>query len=222
MARLSRLEETLSPASAGLVLFDVLHGTLHPTDPAKARFLAERRIIPNLVRLLRGARAVGMTVFYPTGAHAPDGSDSVARLTDTDMDLTPFDAKGKTIKPRFHRGSAEAEIAAELAPAEGDVRVPKQRWSAFFQTNLDLQLRVRGIGTIILAGGSTDVGIASTAYAARDMDYGLVIVRDACFSMRGDNHDFFMDRVFPRMGRVRSVDETLALMAGAEAERRAP
>jgi ureidoacrylate peracid hydrolase len=222
MARLSRLEETLSPASASLVLFDVLHGYLHPTDPAKARFLAERRILANLVRLLQGARALGMTVFYPTGAHAPDGSDSVARLTDTDMDLTPFDAKGKTIKPRFHRDSAEAEIAVELAPAEGDLRIPKQRWSAFFQTNLDLQLRVRGIGTIILAGGSTDVGIASTAYAARDMDYGLVIVRDACFSMRGDNHDFFMDRVFPRMGRVRSVDETLALMAGAEAERRAP
>jgi nicotinamidase-related amidase len=222
MARLSRLEETLSPASAGLVLFDVLHGYLHPTDPAKARFLAESRVLANLVRLLQGARAIGMMVFYPSGAHAPHGADSVALLTDTDMDLTPFDAKGKTIKPRFHRGSAEAEIAAELAPAEGDVRIPKQRWSAFFQTNLDLQLRVRGIGTIILAGGSTDVGIASTAYAARDMDYGLVIVRDACFSMRGENHDFFMDRVFPRMGRVRSVDETLALMAGAEAERRAP
>ena len=80
------------------------------------------------------------------------------------------------------------------------------------QTNLELQLRARGIDTIILAGGSTDVGIAATAFAARDRDYGLVIVRDACFSMRGNNHDFFMDRVFPRMARIRTVDETLALM----------
>jgi ureidoacrylate peracid hydrolase len=161
-----------------------------------------------------------MTVFYPTGAHSPDGADSVARLTDTDMDLTPFGGEGRAIKPRFHKDSPEAEVAAELAPAQGDVRIPKQRWNAFFQTNLDLQLRARGIGTIILAGGSTDVGIASTVFAARDMDYGLVVVRDACFSMRGNNHDFFMDRVFPRMGRVRSVDQTLALMRLDESEGR--
>jgi nicotinamidase-related amidase len=211
MARIKRLEERLHGERAGLVLFDALQGYLHPSDPAKAAFLKDRGILGNLQRLLAGARRAGMTVFYPTGAHAPDGSDAVARLTDTDMDLAPLGER-KAIKPRFSRGSPEAEIAAELAPAPGDVRIPKQRWNAFFQTNLDLQLRVRGIETIILAGGSTDVGIASTIYAARDLDYGLVIVRDACFSMRGNNHDFFMERVFPRMGRVRNVDETIALM----------
>jgi ureidoacrylate peracid hydrolase len=212
MAKVSRLEERLSAARTGLVLFDALHGYLHPGDPQKARFLEERRILANLQDLLAGARRVGMTAFYPAGAHAPDGSDTVARLTDTDMDLKPGGGAEKPIKPRFHRESADANIAAELAPAAGDVLVPKQRWNAFFQTNLDLQLRARGIDTIVLAGGSTDVGIASTAFAARDLDYGLVIVRDACFSMRGNNNDFFMERVFPRMSRVRTVEETVALM----------
>lgn len=212
MARIARMNEALRAGHTGLVLFDALHGYLHPADPAKARFLEERRILPNLVRLLRGARDVGMTVFFPTGAHASDGADSVERLTDTDMDLTPIDGREHAIKPRFRKGSSEAAIAAELTPAQGDVLVPKQRWNAFFQTNLDLQLRVRGIDTVILAGGSTDVGIASTAFAIRDMDYGLVVVRDACFSMRGNNHDFLMDRIFPRMGRVRTVDQTLALI----------
>jgi nicotinamidase-related amidase len=92
------------------------------------------------------------------------------------------------------------------------VAIPKQRWSAFFQTNLDLQLRVREIATIIIAGGSTDVGIASTVFAARDLDYGIVVVRDACYSTRGPNHDFFMDRVFPRMARVMTTDQVIALM----------
>ena len=135
MARISRLDEKLSAHRTGLVLFDTLQGYLHPTDPEKQRFLEERQILPNLQRLLAGARAVGMTVFYPTGAHAPDGSDSVARLTDTDMELQPIGAD-KPIKPRFKRGTAEADIAQELKPAEGDVRITKQRWSAFFQTNL--------------------------------------------------------------------------------------
>jgi ureidoacrylate peracid hydrolase len=145
-------------------------------------------------------------------AHAPDGSDSVDRLTDTDMDLSPGGDAEKPIRPHFHAGSREAEIAPELTPAKGDVMVPKQRWSSFFQTNLDLQLRARAIGTIVIAGGSTDVGIASTVFAARDLDYGIVVVRDACYSTRGTNNDFFMDRVFPRMGRVMTVEQAVALM----------
>jgi ureidoacrylate peracid hydrolase len=211
MATLSRLDKKLDRSHTALVLFDALHGYLHPTDPDKRAFLETHNILDNLQRLLAGARRGGLTVFYPAGAHAPDGSDTVERLTDTDMDL------GRTggvqpIRPRFHSGSRDSQIADELAPVAGDLVVSKNRWNAFFQTNLEIQLRVRDLDTIVLAGGSTDVGIASTAFAARDLDLGLVIVRDACFSMRGNNHDFFMDRVFPRMGRVLTVDKAVQLM----------
>ena len=213
MAKISRLDPKLSAGRTGLVLFDALNGYLHPQDnPAKVQFLAERNILANMQRLLAGARRVGMTSFYPSGAHAADGSDSVDRLTDTNMDLMPGGSAEKPIRPHFHAGSRDSEIAPELAPADGDVVVPKQRWSSFFQTNFDLQLRVRGIDTIVIAGGSTDVGIASTVYAARDLDYGIVVVRDCCYSTRGNNNDFFMDRVFPRMGRVMNADQAVALM----------
>jgi len=212
MAKLTRLDPSLSSRSSGLVLFDTLNGYLHPHDAAKRAFLGERKIIQNLKLLLDGAHHVGMTVFYPSGAHAADDVDSVDRLTDTDMDLREGGGRDKPIRPHFHRGSKDAEIAPELAPAEGDVVVPKQRWSSFYQTNLDLQLRVREIGTIIIAGGSTDVGIASTVFAARDLDYGIVVVRDACYSTRGPNHDFFMDRVFPRMARVMTAEQAVSLM----------
>jgi nicotinamidase-related amidase len=212
MAILSRLDRSLDRSHTGLVLFDSLHGYLHPDDPAKVTFLQQHNILANMQRLLAGARKAGLTTFYPSGAHAADGSDVVERLTDTNMDLKPLGAGDKPIRPHFHKGSEDSEIAAELAPAPGDVVVPKNRWSSFFQTNLELQLRVRGIDTIVLAGGSTDVGIAATAYAARDMDLGLVIVSDACYSMRGNNNQFFMERVFPRMGRVMTVDEAVKLM----------
>ena len=213
MAKVSRLDPKLSAGRTGLVLFDALNGYLHPQDnPAKVKFLAERNILANLQRLLVGARKVRMTTFYPSGAHAADGSDSVDRLTDTNMDLQPGGSADRPIRPHFHVGSRDSEIAPELAPAEGDVVVPKQRWSSFFQTNFDLQLRVRGIDTIVIAGGSTDVGIASTVYAARDLDYGIVVVRDCCYSTRGNNNDFFMERVFPRMGRVMNVERVVALM----------
>lgn len=212
MAKIARLERNLSAGHTGLVLFDALNGYLHPGNPAKVQFLAERNILPNMQRLLAGARKVGMTTFYPSGAHAPDGSDSVDRLTDTDMDLAPGGSAEKPIRPHFHAGSRDAEIAPELAPAKGDVVVPKQRWSSFFQTNFDLQLRVRGIDTIVIAGGSTDVGIASTVFAARDLDYGIVVVSDCCYSTRGSNNAFFMERVFPRMARVMTAADAVSLM----------
>jgi nicotinamidase-related amidase len=194
------------------VLFDTLHGYLHPADANKRRFLEEHNILPNLARLLAGARRAGITTFYPGGSHAPDGADTVERLTDTDMDLNPLGARSKPIRPHISKHSKDAQIAAELAPAEGDVVVPKNRWSSFFETNLELQLRVRGIDTIVIAGGSTDVGVAATVFAARDLDLGIVVIRDACYSMRGNNNEFFMDRVFPRMGRVMTVDQAVKLM----------
>jgi nicotinamidase-related amidase len=212
MAKIARLDRNLSAGHTGLVLFDALNGYLHPDNPAKVRFLAERNILANMQRLLAGARKAGMTVFYPSGAHAPEGSDSVDRLTDTVMDLAPGGNADKPIRPHFNKGSREAEIAPELAPAKGDVVVPKQRWSSFFQTNFELQLRSRGLDTIVIAGGSTDVGIASTVFAGRDLDYGIVVVRDCCYSTRGPNNDFFMDRVFPRMARVMIADQAVALM----------
>ncbi|HEY4264567.1 MAG TPA: cysteine hydrolase [Micropepsaceae bacterium] len=213
MGRITRLEKELSAARTGLVLFDTLNGYLHPRDnPAKLRFLAERNILGHMQRLLAGARKSGMIVFYPSGAHDPTGADSVDRLTDTDMELAPGGNAAAPIRPHFHKGSVDADIAPELAPGPRDVVVPKQRWSSFFQTNFDLQLRTRGIDTIVIAGGSTDVGIASTVFAARDLDYGIVVVRDCCYSTRGNNNDFFMDRVFPRMARVMDADQAVALM----------
>jgi ureidoacrylate peracid hydrolase len=212
MARISRLKPTLDKTNTGLILFDALHGYLHPDDPRKRTFLEERNILKNLQRLQAGARRAGITTFYPSGSHAPDGSDVVERLTDTDMNLNPIGERGKPIVPHIRKDSKDAEVAAELAPAPGDVFVPKNRWNSFFETNLELQLRVRGLDTIVIAGGSTDVGIAATVYAARDMDLGIVVVRDACYSMRGENNAFFMERVFPRMGRVMTVDDAVKLM----------
>jgi len=56
--------------------------------------------------------------------------------------------------------------------------------------------------------------VASTAYAARDLDYNLVIVSDACTSPEGDNHKQFMERIFPRMARVRTADQVARMLAG--------
>jgi nicotinamidase-related amidase len=195
MAAISRLEPTLGAHHTGLILFDVMVGYLHPTDPEGQAFFKKNDVLARLVSLYEAAHRAGMTVFYPIGQHAADGSDTVARLTDADMSLQPL--QGKSITPKLHKGMGEAGIAPELRPGPGDVIIPKHRWNAFFSTDLEFHLRVR---------------IASTAFAARDLDLGLVLPRDACFSMCGSNHDLLMDRLFPRMGRITSTAQTVRLI----------
>jgi nicotinamidase-related amidase len=107
-------------------------------------------------------------------------------------------------------GSWYAEIVPELAPQPEDYVIKKHRWSMFYQTHLELSLRTAEIDTIMLAGGSTEVGIASTAYSARDHNYSLIILRDACRSARPGMDDFWMNQVFPHFARVMTVDQAIA------------
>ncbi len=94
--------------------------------------------------------------------------------------------------------------------------IPKHRKNAFFQTRLELSVRSRGIDTIVLCGSAIPSGIAATVYGAQDLDLDVVVVRDACQPKEGPVHDAFMDRVFPRIGRVRTAEEVVEMMrAGA-------
>lgn len=200
----------LDPASTALLLFDFLNGHVKAGDAATQTRYAP--VIANAVRLVEWARRMEMMIAYANAAHRPDNATSGVTSRDTDNRLRPLGAThAGRFAPAIHANTWEARVVDELAPRAIDYIVPKYRWSAFYQTYLDLALRSRGVNTIVLAGGSTDVGIASTAYAARDMDYNVIVVRDACTSPEDDNHQQFMTRVFPRMARVRSTDEVLGM-----------
>jgi nicotinamidase-related amidase len=204
--------ERLDPARTCLLLFDLLEGHVNRDDETRSRF---RPVIANAEALLHAARVDGLMVAYAHADHRADRATSARTLRDTDNRLVPVRADdSESHKPIITGGTPEARIVRELAPEPGEYLVPKHRWSAFHGTYLELALRTRGVDTIVLCGGSTDVGIASTAYAARDLDYNLVIASDACTSPEADNHLQFMRRIFPRMARVRTTAQILALLAG--------
>jgi nicotinamidase-related amidase len=114
-------------------------------------------------------------------------------------------------------GDKSSEVIPKLEPRPDDYYIPKYRWSAFHQTYLDLALRSRGIDTIIISGGSTDVGVTSTVYSGRDLDYNLIVVRDACGTSHDQRaHDVLMELIFPRMSRVRTTDQVLEMIQKAK------
>jgi nicotinamidase-related amidase len=102
-----------------------------------------------------------------------------------------------------------AELVPEIGPRANDIVITKRQWGAFTGTELDLQLRRRGIGTIVLGGISTNIGVESTARAAFELGYGQIFVEDAMTSMSEEAHLFSVRNILPRIGQVRSTQEVL-------------
>jgi nicotinamidase-related amidase len=194
-----------------LLFFDMLNVYYHGApDETKKRM---KPVVDNAVRLMNGARRAGMPIFYAMANHRRDGESRSLIVTDTDMRLRPW--PNGECNPTIHgatEGSWEQKVIEEIAPHPEDYIIPKYRWSTFHQTYFDLALRSRGIDTIIISGGAVDIGVASTAYAARDLDYNVIIVRDACSNSHEDSMTAFMNTVFPRMARVRTTDRVLKMI----------
>ena len=208
--------DTLIPQRCALLFFDMLNGHIKKNDPAtKARY---EPVIAAASEVLHAARAHRMMVAYAAANHRADNATSAHTIRDTDGRLNPIPVdQPREFVPIVAGGTWEAAVIDELAPTAEDYVIPKYRWSAFFQTYLELALRTRNIDTVIIAGGSTDVGVASTAYTARDMDFNLVFVSDASSSPEHDNHVQFMRRIFPRMGRVRTARQVIAMLSAGAA-----
>jgi nicotinamidase-related amidase len=94
-----------------------------------------------------------------------------------------------------------SDLADGLAQP-GDIRITKRQWSAFHGTELDLQLRRRGITTIVLGGIATNYGVESTARQAWELGYEVVLAEDACAGVSAELHDMAVQQVFPRIARV--------------------
>ncbi len=88
----------------------------------------------------------------------------------------------------------------------------KKQWGAFYGTDLDLQLRRRGISTLLMCGIATCFGVESTARDAYERGYQQIFVEDAMSSRTAEEHQHTVTRIFPRMGRVRSTEQVLAAL----------
>jgi nicotinamidase-related amidase len=89
----------------------------------------------------------------------------------------------------------------------GDILITKRQWGGFYGTDLDLQLRRRGIQTVVLGGVATNFGVESTARQAWERSYSLVLVEDGTSSVSAEMHDFSIKKIMPHLGKVvKAVD----------------
>jgi nicotinamidase-related amidase len=184
----------LDPKSTALVLIDLQKGILgNALAP-----IASQELLARGQALAERFRAAKATVVLVNVAFSADGGDMLRQRVDQ---APPIPAGG------FPAGWNEFPPGL-MQP--GDLQITKRQWSAFYGTELDLQLRRRGIRTIVLGGVSTQIGVESTARQAYEHGYELLIVKDAMASSVAEGHDMSMKHILPRLGRlVQSSDVTL-------------
>ena len=185
----------LDAATTALVLIDLQRGIL---PYAKAPYDGAA-VLANAVPLANAFRAAGSPVVLVKVGWSADGGDALKSLVDAP-------------NPPGVPSADWLADAPELPRQPGDILIVKRQWGAFHGTELDLQLRRRGIRTIVLAGIATSIGVESTARVAWELGYDIVFAEDATSGPDAAMHANSFEKVFPRIGRVRRTAQVLAAL----------
>ena len=112
----------------------------------------------------------------------------------------------------MHHEDPATAIHDALAPEPGDIVVRKTRVGAMSTTDLDQQLRDRGVDTLVLAGLSTSGVVLATVIEATDRDYKLYVLSDGTDDPDAEARDFLLGKVFQRRAEVIDTGTLRALL----------
>ncbi|MFP6850441.1 MAG: hydrolase [Pseudomonas sp.] len=189
--------ESLTLENAALLVVDVQKGILQlPLAPH-----AGTAVLGNSSRLAEAFRSSRAPVALSSVAWAADFSDALTQPVDRPLPM-----------PEGGLPADWAELPGDLSVNGGDIVFTKRQWNAFYGTELDLQLRRRGIKTLVITGVATNMGVESTARAAYDLGYQLVFAEDAISSVSPEMHAFAFQTIFPMIGRVRTTEQIIAAL----------
>jgi nicotinamidase-related amidase len=178
--------QNLDSKTTALVLIDLQKGIVgRPLAPHSGA-----EVLKTSGELADRFRRAGAPVVLVNVAWSADFKDALRQPVD--MPMTP-PAGG--FPPDF------MDLADGLAKP-GDLRITKRQWGAFYGTELDLQLRRRGIQTIVLGGIATNIGVESTARQAWEHGYSIILAEDATTGQSAEMHSFSIKNILPRISRV--------------------
>ena len=189
---------TIDERSA-LVLIDLQKGIL-----ALPTLLSQDDIKNRARRLAAAFRAETLPVVRVKLAFSADGGD-----------LPP--GRALIPGPQSAPPAAYSEFPEDFPPHPGDVVLVKRNWGAFTGTELDLQLRRRGMTQIVLAGISTGMGVESTARSAREHSYNLVFAEDAITDVDAASHTHAFTKIFPQLGEIATTQQIIDTLEGRSA-----
>jgi ureidoacrylate peracid hydrolase len=189
-----------------LLVIDLQNIFLLPGMPCEVPIA--REILPNVNRLASAVRGAGGIVVWIQMVADPDPSSWSVYHAMRDQ------AKQAAITTMLQPGHAAQALHAELQVEPGDLLVEKRRYSAFIQgsSDVDAQLRARGVDTVVVAGTLTNVCCESTARDAMMLNYRVVFVSDANAARDDATHNATLGNILSTFGEVLTTDEVVDLL----------
>ena len=181
----------LEPRRTAVVVVDMLNDFLE--ESGAMPLPAGQALYEPTRRLLAAARAQGTRVLWVCDSHPPDDREFEKRT------------------PHCLAGTWGAQIVAALEPPDDDYRVPKRRYSGFYETDLDLRLRELRIETLILTGVVTNICVRSTAHDAFFRGYDVIVVKDCVAATSDREQESSLYDIDTHFGTVTGLQEALTL-----------
>lgn len=167
----------LNPKKAALLVIDMQNdfinqGSMVYTPMAEA-------IVPNLKRLISACRKAKVPIIYTAHVHQDPKVDG-GMMADWWPELRD--------KKVLVAGSKGAEIHSEIAPKPNEKIIYKHRYSAFYNTDLEIILRGLGVTDLIISGVMTNICCESTTRDAFFRDFRIFFLADGTGSINDDLH----------------------------------
>lgn len=162
------MEKLVSHAENVILVVDMQNDFVLPGAPHCVA--GAYKTLPAISKFLDYGRANGWAVIYAYRIHRPSGVDA-------ELFRRHFFEEGQ---PFCIAGTKGAEVVEAITPKDGDIRITKQRFSAFFGTDLNLVLRGLGAKNIYIVGTQYPNCIRSTAVDSMGLDYVTTVVTDCC------------------------------------------
>jgi biuret amidohydrolase len=215
-----RLEAEPSPLTvdldgAALIIIDMQRDFLEPGGFGEALGNDVSRLraaVGPCGAVLAAARDAGVFVIHTREGHRPDLSDAPRHKVERGDPATRIGAAGPMGRILV-RGEPGHDIVAELYPVEGEPVIDKPGKGAFYQTDLDLMLRNRGIDTLFVAGVTTEVCVNTTVREANDRGFRCIVLSDCCASYFPEFHQAGLAMIKAQGGIFGSVAGSAPLVS---------
>lgn len=200
--------DTIEAGRTALVVVDMQNYFCAPGFPHEVPMA--REILPNINRLAEAVRAAGGAVAWIQMTAA--GALEQWRNYTTRM-LTPDRQKRRIAG--LDEGSEGFKLFPGLVVRPGDLRIKKNKYSAFTpgSSDIDAKLKARAIDTVLIAGTATNVCCESTARDAMMLDYKVIMVSDSTAAFTDEEHAGALNTFMLFFGDVMSTSEAIRRMA---------
>lgn len=165
--------------------------------------------------VLNTARRIGLLVIHTREGHRPDLSDAPPAKVERGVPSLRIGAPGPMGRILV-RGEPGHDIIPALYPAEGEPVIDKPGKGAFYQTELELMLRNRGIENLLVCGVTTEVCVNTTVREANDRGYRCIVLSDCCGSYFPEFHAAGLAMIKAQGGIFGWVSSSKAVLAAID------